>query len=61
MTPPPIAITLGNGQTTAVSLEALKAKGANPTTMDFKDFRLGLPRGVIKGQDVFRREMGGCS
>jgi tripartite ATP-independent transporter DctP family solute receptor len=38
-------------QPTAIYLETIKAMGANPTTMDFKEVYLGLQSGVIDGQE----------
>ncbi len=38
-------------QPTAIYLETIKAMGANPTTMDFKEVFLGLQSGVIDGQE----------
>jgi TRAP-type transport system periplasmic protein len=38
-------------QPTAIYLETIRAMGANPTTMDFKEVYLGLQSGVIDGQE----------
>lgn len=38
-------------QPTTIYLETIKAMGANPTTMDFKEVYLGLQSGVIDGQE----------
>lgn len=38
-------------QPTAIYLETIKAMGANPTTLDFKEVYLGLQSGVIDGQE----------
>jgi tripartite ATP-independent transporter DctP family solute receptor len=38
-------------QPTAIYLETIKAMGANPTTMDFKEVYLGLQSGAIDGQE----------
>ncbi len=38
-------------QPTGIYLETIKAMGANPTTMDFKEVYLGLQSGVIDGQE----------
>jgi TRAP-type transport system periplasmic protein len=38
-------------QPTAIYLETIKAMGANPTSMDFKEVYLGLQSGVIDGQE----------
>jgi len=38
-------------QPTQIYLETIKAMGANPTTMDFKEVYLGLQSGVIDGQE----------